>query len=176
MHHIALTWPALLKLSRENFPAHISPLSPRILPQGYYIENETGMSCHLFWARGSSKGKYVSATLVQTQINRNQEARLQETGQDVWSCSCLSIQLSYANQWRNNYMSLLIPKNHNYAYFLPPQNTHRRQLSRKGSVRCRRESVSSVHRNSHQVNTGYSFLVPPAIIRIWIPPLSPWVY
>lgn len=37
-------------------------------------------------------------------------------------------------------------------------------------------SVSSLRRNSHQANTGYTFLVPAAIILKRISPLSPWVY
>ena len=48
--------------------------------------------------------------------------------------------------------------------FFPPPNTQRRQLSRMGAVQWGRESISSLHRTSHQVNIDYTFMMPSAII------------
>lgn len=77
---------------------------------------------------------------------------------------------------RENSMSLLIQKNHNYACFSLHKLHTEGSSSERGLCSAGVGSISSLYRNSHQANTCYTFLVPPVIILIGISPLSPWVY
>lgn len=111
MHYAVLTCP-------ENFPVHIKSPFPQNTTPGRLYRKWNKYELPFVLSKSQQElGKACLSSLVWTQINRSQEARLQETGQDVWSCSCLSIRFSYADQWGNNSMNLLIPRNHNYACF-----------------------------------------------------------